>query len=91
MKWSWNFIVQVISDDIELPLFDLAAITIATNNFSPANILGAGGFGPAYNVTNFSFFFFSLFITLSIKSSYYEVEIMLFSNICRGNFQQDKK
>ncbi|PON43774.1 Tyrosine-protein kinase, partial [Parasponia andersonii] len=35
-----------MDDVIELPLFDMAAITIATNNFSPANILGASGFGP---------------------------------------------
>ncbi|KAL5548128.1 hypothetical protein UlMin_003359 [Ulmus minor] len=35
-------------EDIELPLFDLAIITTATNNFSPANEIGAGGFGPVY-------------------------------------------
>lgn len=46
-----KFIAQGMDDDIELPLFDLAAITTATNNFSPANILGAGGFGPVYKVT----------------------------------------
>ncbi|GMN65511.1 hypothetical protein TIFTF001_038865 [Ficus carica] len=37
-----------MDEDIELPLFDLAAITLATNNFSPANIIGKGGFGPVY-------------------------------------------
>ena len=46
-----------MDDNIELPLFDLAAITIATNNFSPANKLGAGGFGPVYKVTNFNLCF----------------------------------
>ena len=40
-----------MDEDIELPLFDLAAITLATNNFSPANIIGKGGFGPVYRVT----------------------------------------
>lgn len=36
--------------DIELPLFDLATIKFATNNFSSTNILGEGGFGPVYKV-----------------------------------------
>ncbi|KAL5548132.1 hypothetical protein UlMin_003363 [Ulmus minor] len=35
-------------EDIELPLFDLAMITTATNNFSPENEIGAGGFGSVY-------------------------------------------
>ncbi|KAL5548108.1 hypothetical protein UlMin_003339 [Ulmus minor] len=35
-------------DDIELPLFDFATIITATNNFSPANKIGLGGFGPVY-------------------------------------------
>ena len=46
-----KFIVQGRDDDIELPLLDLAAITTATDNFSPANVLGAGGFGPLCKVT----------------------------------------
>ncbi|KAL5548116.1 hypothetical protein UlMin_003347, partial [Ulmus minor] len=35
-------------EDIELPLFDLATISSATNNFSPEYEIGAGGFGPVY-------------------------------------------
>ncbi|KAK2984742.1 hypothetical protein RJ640_004567 [Escallonia rubra] len=35
-------------EDIELPLFDLATVTTATRNFSDANIIGEGGFGPVY-------------------------------------------
>ncbi|XP_028761822.1 uncharacterized protein LOC114720342 [Neltuma alba] len=35
-------------DDQDLPLFDLAAIANATNNFSKKNKLGEGGFGPVY-------------------------------------------
>ncbi|KAL5548122.1 hypothetical protein UlMin_003353 [Ulmus minor] len=35
-------------EDIELPLFDLATIAAATNNFSPENMIGSGGFGPVY-------------------------------------------
>ncbi|WKA12289.1 hypothetical protein VitviT2T_029693 [Vitis vinifera] len=34
--------------DLELPLFDLATILNATNNFSIENKLGEGGFGPVY-------------------------------------------
>ena len=37
-------------DNIELPLFDLATIKMATNKFSPANLIGEGGFGPVYKV-----------------------------------------
>ncbi|EXC10165.1 G-type lectin S-receptor-like serine/threonine-protein kinase [Morus notabilis] len=35
-------------EDFELPLFSLAAVSIATNNFSANNKLGEGGFGPVY-------------------------------------------
>ena len=36
-----------------LPLFDLRTIIAATNNFSIANKLGQGGFGPVYKVVSF--------------------------------------
>ncbi|KAF9597667.1 hypothetical protein IFM89_020547 [Coptis chinensis] len=35
-------------DDLELPIFDLATIKNATDNFAEANKLGEGGFGPVY-------------------------------------------
>lgn len=35
-------------DELELPLFDLATISTATNNFSIENKIGEGGFGPVY-------------------------------------------
>ncbi|XAR60356.1 Non-specific serine/threonine protein kinase [Bertholletia excelsa] len=35
-------------EDGELPLFDLASILMATNNFSDDNKIGEGGFGPVY-------------------------------------------
>ena len=38
-------------EDLELPLFDLATIANATNNFSIDNKLGEGGFGVVYRVT----------------------------------------
>ena len=37
-------------EDVELPLFSLATIATATNNFSSNNKLGEGGFGPVYKV-----------------------------------------
>jgi len=36
----------------DLPLMDLASILAATDNFSKANKLGEGGFGPVYRVRN---------------------------------------
>ena len=43
-------------EDLELPLFDLATIASATNNFSSTYKLGEGGFGPVYKVKpNISF------------------------------------
>ncbi|XP_022735566.1 uncharacterized protein LOC111288880 [Durio zibethinus] len=35
-------------DEAEVPLFDLSTIESATNNFSYANFIGEGGFGPVY-------------------------------------------
>ncbi|KAI8525277.1 hypothetical protein RHMOL_Rhmol13G0218200 [Rhododendron molle] len=35
-------------EDLELPLFDLATISTATNIFSYENKIGEGGFGPVY-------------------------------------------
>ncbi|GFQ08815.1 g-type lectin s-receptor-like serine/threonine-protein kinase at4g27290, partial [Phtheirospermum japonicum] len=36
------------NNDLELPVFKLATIVAATNNFSRENIIGEGGFGPVY-------------------------------------------
>ncbi|VFQ81686.1 unnamed protein product [Cuscuta campestris] len=36
------------TDELELPLFDLGTIVVATNNFSSENKLGRGGFGCVY-------------------------------------------
>ncbi|CAN4104124.1 unnamed protein product [Withania somnifera] len=36
------------NEDMELPLFDFVTITSATENFSSANVIGEGGFGPVY-------------------------------------------
>ena len=52
-----KFIAHGMDDDIELPLLDLAAITTAANNFSPANALGASGFGLC-KVTILNLFYF---------------------------------
>ncbi|KAL4342230.1 hypothetical protein GQ457_08G007110 [Hibiscus cannabinus] len=36
------------NEDLELPLFDFATIASATDNFSPSNKIGEGGFGSVY-------------------------------------------
>ena len=38
-------------EDLELPLFHMSTISIATDNFSVNNKLGEGGFGPVYRVS----------------------------------------
>ncbi|EYU33567.1 hypothetical protein MIMGU_mgv1a003819mg [Erythranthe guttata] len=35
-------------NDLELPIFKLATILAATNNFAKENVIGKGGFGPVY-------------------------------------------
>ena len=37
-------------EDVDLPLFDFKTVATATNKFSLANVIGAGGFGPVYKV-----------------------------------------
>ena len=37
-------------EDVDVPLFDFKTLSTATNKFSPANVIGAGGFGPVYKV-----------------------------------------
>ncbi|PQQ10432.1 G-type lectin S-receptor-like serine/threonine-protein kinase [Prunus yedoensis var. nudiflora] len=50
---KYDEILRNVSDgggknDTELPLFSLRSILAATNNFSEANKVGEGGFGPVY-------------------------------------------
>ncbi|XP_054815414.1 G-type lectin S-receptor-like serine/threonine-protein kinase At4g03230 isoform X2 [Prosopis cineraria] len=43
---------RVNKRDVKLPLFSFASVSAATNNFSPENRLGEGGFGPVYKLLN---------------------------------------
>ncbi|XP_061341170.1 G-type lectin S-receptor-like serine/threonine-protein kinase At4g27290 [Gastrolobium bilobum] len=46
--YGTHFNNRLRNEDIDLPTFDLAIITKATENFSSSNKLGEGGFGPVY-------------------------------------------
>ncbi len=48
----------------EMHYYNLSAIQTATNNFSYANKLGEGGFGPVYKVKRQIFFFFCIHMPL---------------------------
>ncbi|CAI0431189.1 unnamed protein product, partial [Linum tenue] len=39
---------EVPDESLELPMFDLESIEIATDSFNTENLLGRGGFGPVY-------------------------------------------
>ncbi|KAL9345960.1 hypothetical protein Peur_060813 [Populus x canadensis] len=43
-----DYSINSTGKDLELPVFDFATIAVATSNFSGANKLGEGGFGPVY-------------------------------------------
>uniref|UniRef100_A0A2N9H5Z0 non-specific serine/threonine protein kinase n=1 Tax=Fagus sylvatica TaxID=28930 RepID=A0A2N9H5Z0_FAGSY len=45
---SRAIVVQRKKEDVEVPLFDFTTVANATNKFSEANVIGAGGFGPVY-------------------------------------------
>lgn len=49
----------------ELPLFKMEMLANATNNFSEANKLGRGGFGPVYKVASQTMASIDLHIFLS--------------------------
>ncbi|KAL5549049.1 hypothetical protein UlMin_004280 [Ulmus minor] len=51
--WRRRMLIErnKMEEDLELPLFDLATIASATNNFSSTYKLGEGGFGPVYKGT----------------------------------------
>jgi hypothetical protein len=48
----------------ELPLFSYESVSAATDNFSAANKLGEGGFGPVYKVRHLLFIINVLFALL---------------------------
>ncbi|CBI33181.3 unnamed protein product, partial [Vitis vinifera] len=51
-----SFSRDIGEEDLELPLFDLVTIKVATNNFSLANKIGQGGFGLVYKVISYHIF-----------------------------------
>ena len=66
---------------IDVPFFDLQDILAATDNFSDANKLGEGGFGPVYKV----------FIVLNFQLVSDHFWLMHMQLVYRASFQEDKK
>jgi hypothetical protein len=60
--------------DAELPLFSYESVSAATENFSTANKLGEGGFGPVYKVRHLLFLINVLFAVLR--------KLTLMANLC---------
>lgn len=50
-----NDLMHEHDKNCDVPFYDLATILLATENFSDANKLGQGGFGPVYKVTRLFF------------------------------------
>lgn len=76
----------VTEDDkkrIDLPFFNLESILVATDNFSDANRLGQGGFGPVYKVV-------VLTCTLFIYTIF-KIIFLTTANIVQGKFPQGQE
>jgi hypothetical protein len=60
---------NILNPNAEYQVFDFNILKIATENFSDANKLGEGGFGPVYKVpytlhlVDFTYFFLLLLLT----------------------------
>jgi len=55
------------NEGIEVPYFDFESILVATDDFSDANKLGKGGFGPVYKVVDFPSIYLSCQSRFQIK------------------------
>lgn len=71
---------------IDVPFFNLKSIIVATDNFSDANRLGQGGFGPVYKVVILTW---TLFIWPFLKS--YTTIFVTTANIVQGKFPQGQE
>ena len=78
----------LLEEDVELPLFDLDAVALATSNFSFENKIGEGGFGPVYKVLLLSTILTFYFLYVLIAKCIY---VCTCSILYRARSQLDKK
>jgi hypothetical protein len=53
----------------EMHYFNLSTMQAATNNFSDANKLGEGGFGPVYKVKRLTLFFWEIIVLFAFENN----------------------
>lgn len=77
-----NYTNESLNSDKEMLPFSLSMIAKATNNFSPNNKLGEGGFGPVYKVIHYTTIYISLLCGKTVRITQMAYPILVESLGC---------